>query len=70
MQIQDVTRGLEQSLASLKSLTASALPPVLEGLRHLPMGGYEPRVSIRHWNVEAVQEGSAGMRMPATSIPT
>ena len=50
MKIQDVQLDLEQSLASLKSLTASALPPVLEGLRHLPMGGYEPRVSIRHWN--------------------
>ena len=44
MRIQDVTVDLEQSLANL---TASALPPALQGLRHLPMGDYEPRVSIR-----------------------
>ena len=44
MQIQDVTLDIEQSLASL---TASALPPALQGLRHLPTGDYEPRVSIR-----------------------
>ena len=46
MQIHDMTVDLEQSLASLKSLKTSALPPALQGLRHLPMGGYEPRVSI------------------------
>ena len=47
MQIQDVTRGIEQSLTNLKSLPMSALPPALKGFRHLPMGNYEPRVSIR-----------------------
>ena len=50
MQIQDLTVEIEQSLASLKSVRASALPPLLRGLRHLPMGDYEPRVSIRYWN--------------------
>ena len=44
MQINDVTTDLEQSLANLK---ASDLPLVLQGLRHLPVGDYEPRVSIR-----------------------
>ena len=44
MRIQDVTLDIEQSLASLKT---SALPPGLEGLRHLPLGDHEPRVSIR-----------------------
>ena len=44
MQIEDVQLDIEQSLANLKS---SALPPALEGLRHLPLGGHEPRVSIR-----------------------
>ena len=44
MQIGDVQLGIEQSLANLKT---SALPPALEGLRHLPLGGHEPRVSIR-----------------------
>ena len=44
MQIQDITLDIEQSLASL---TASALPPALQGLRHLPTGDYEPRVSIQ-----------------------
>ena len=41
---RDVTLGIEQSLANLK---ASVLPPALRGLRHLPLGDYEPRVSIR-----------------------
>ena len=50
MQIHDVTVEIEQSLASLKSVKTTALPPVLRGLRHLPMGDYEPRVSIRYWN--------------------
>ena len=50
MQIQDVTLEIEQSLANLKSLKMSALPPALQGLRHLPLGNYEPRVSIRYWN--------------------
>lgn len=50
MQIQDVAIEIEQSLANLKSVKASALPAVLRGLRHLPMGDYEPRVSIRYWN--------------------
>ena len=50
MQIQDVTLEIEQSLANLKSLKASALPPALQGLRRLPLGDYEPRVSIRYWN--------------------
>ena len=50
MQIQDVTLDIEQSLANLKSLKASALPSALQGLRQLPLGGYEPRVSIRYWN--------------------
>ena len=44
MQIGDVQLDIEQSLANLKT---SALPPALEGLRHLPLGGHEPRVSIR-----------------------
>ena len=44
MQIGDLQLDIEQSLANLKS---SALPPALEGLRHLPLGGHEPRVSIR-----------------------
>ena len=47
MLIQDVTRDIEESLANL---TASSLPPALRGLRHLPTGNYEPRVSIRYWN--------------------
>ena len=50
MQIQDVTLEIEQSLANLKSLKMSALPPALRGLRQLPLGDYEPRVSIRYWN--------------------
>ena len=44
MQIGDVQLDIEQSLANLKT---SALPSALEGLRHLPLGGHEPRVSIR-----------------------
>lgn len=48
MQIQDVTLDIEHSLASLKSLKTSALPPALQGLRQLPFGDYEPRVSIRY----------------------
>ena len=44
MQIHDVTRDIEESLANL---TAFPLPPALQGLRHLPMGGYEPQVSVR-----------------------
>ena len=44
MQIGDLQLDIEQSLANLKT---SALPPALEGLRHLPLGGHEPRVSIR-----------------------
>ena len=48
MQIQDVTLDIEHSLASLKSLKMSALPPALQGLRQLPIGDYEPRVSIRY----------------------
>ena len=44
MQIGDLQFDIEQSLANLKT---SALPPALEGLRHLPLGGHEPRVSIR-----------------------
>ena len=47
MKIQHVQREIEDSLANLK---ASALPPALQGLRHLPLGSYEPRVSIRYWN--------------------
>ena len=47
MQIHDVTLDIEQSLANVKS---STLPPALRGLRHLPLGDYEPRVSIRYWN--------------------
>ena len=50
MQIEDVTLDIEQSLANLKSLKMSALPPALRGLRQLPLGDYEPRVSIRYWN--------------------
>ena len=50
MQIQDVTLEIEQSLANLKSMKASALPSALRGLRRLPLGDYEPRVSIRYWN--------------------
>ena len=44
MQIKDLTFDIEQSLANLN---ASPLPPALQGLRHLPLGDYEPRVSIR-----------------------
>ena len=44
MQIGDLQLDIEQSLANLKT---SALPPALEGLRHLPLGGHDPRVSIR-----------------------
>ena len=44
MQIGDLQLDIERSLANLKT---SALPPALEGLRHLPLGGHEPRVSIR-----------------------
>ena len=44
MQIGDLQLDIEQSLANLKT---STLPPALEGLRHLPLGGHEPRVSIR-----------------------
>ena len=47
MQIQDITRDIEESLANL---TTSSLPPALQGLRHLPLGNYEPDVSIRYWN--------------------
>ena len=47
MKIQHVQREIEDSLANLN---ASALPPALQGLRHLPLGSYEPRVSIRYWN--------------------
>lgn len=50
MYIQDVALDIEQSLANLKSLKMSALPLALRGLRHLPLGDYEPRVSIRYWN--------------------
>ena len=42
--IRDVQDDLEESLASLYGL---ALPPELEGLRHLPIGDHDPRVSIR-----------------------
>ena len=44
MQIGDLQLDIEQSLANLKT---STLPSALGGLRHLPLGGYEPRVSIR-----------------------
>ena len=47
MKIQDVTLDIEQSLANLAVAT---LPPPLRGLRHLPLGDYEPRVSFRYWN--------------------
>ena len=47
MKIEQVQREIENSLANLK---ASALPPALQGLRHLPLGSYEPRVSIRYWS--------------------
>ena len=44
MKIADLTFDIEQSLANLN---ASPLPPALQGLRHLPLGDYEPSVSIR-----------------------
>lgn len=47
MKIQHLQREIEDSLANLN---ASSLPPALQGLRHLPLGSYEPRVSIRYWN--------------------
>lgn len=48
VQIQDVTLDIEHGLASLKSLKPSDLPTALQGLRQLPLGDYEPRVSIRY----------------------
>ena len=43
MQIRDLQRQIEESLASLPDL---ALPSELEGLRHLPMFGYKPKVTV------------------------
>lgn len=43
LQIRDLQIQIEESLASLPDL---ALPPELEGLRHLPMFGYKPRVTV------------------------
>ena len=45
MKIQDMERGIEESLARL---VTSALPPALAGLRHLPLAEYRPYVSIRN----------------------
>lgn len=42
-QIRDLQRQIEESLASLPDL---ALPSELEGLRHLPMFGYKPKVTV------------------------
>ena len=42
MQIQDVTLDIEQSLANLKSLKMSALPPALRGLRQLRSATMSP----------------------------
>ena len=47
MKIIDVQRDIEESLASLPTLT---LPPELEGLRHLPVGDHNPQVSIHYVN--------------------
>ena len=45
MKIRDIQRDIEESLASLPTLT---LPPPLEGLKHLSVGDRNPRVSIRY----------------------
>ena len=58
MKIAHIQRDLEESLANL---TAANLPPALEGLRHLPVGGHNPQVIIR--NVAGgrkVREDAAG----------
>ena len=55
--IKDVQEDIEESLASLHSLP---LPPVLEGLRHLPTGDHDPQVSIRRVdNKRKVREDAA-----------
>ena len=43
LRIRDLQRQIEESLSSLPDL---ALPSELEGLRHLPMFGYKPRVTV------------------------
>lgn len=45
MKILDIQHDLEESLAGLAT---STLPPVLEGLRHLPVSDRHPQVSIRN----------------------
>ncbi len=41
--VVDIQRQLEESLTCLPDL---ALPPELEGLRHLPLDGFRPKVSV------------------------
>ena len=43
LKIRDLQNQIEESLASLPDL---ALPPEMEGLRHLPLLGYKPRVTV------------------------
>lgn len=45
MKIADIQRDIEESLASLSSVS---LPPSLQGLRHLPVLDHTPEVTIRY----------------------
>ena len=45
MKILNIQHDLEESLASL---TTANLPSTLDGLRHLPLNGRDPQVSIRY----------------------
>lgn len=58
MKIANIQREIEEGLANL---TATNLPPALEGLRHLPVGDHNPQVTIR--NVDGgrkVRDDAAG----------
>ena len=56
MKISDIQRDLEESLAGLAT---STLPPVLEGLRHLPVSDRHPQVSIRKLDKSRKVRGDA-----------
>ncbi len=56
MKIKDVQRDIEESLASLSTLT---VPLELEGLRHLPVADRNPQVSIRNINRNRKVRGDA-----------
>ena len=45
MKIREIQQEIEESLANLPAVI---LPSELTGLRHFPLGDYNPQVSIRY----------------------